>query len=275
MRRRDLILARMTWLAQLLKAVVRAKTGTPDNLLQRFELLRLLADRVLPEYRFKWPQMDWWQSPAFNDYLDRFDERFGNNADRRWLVAQLLRLVADVPGDTAEVGCYRGAMSWLICASNQRSEQRRVHHLFDSFEGLSLPSANDGKHWRTGDLACGESVVHANLSQFASRFRTYKGWVPDRFSEVADSSFSFVHIDVDLHDPTLDSLAFFYPRLSVGGILVCDDYGFTSCPGATLACDRYMADKPEAMLRLADGGGFLIKGVRTASEVYCLDPLAS
>ncbi len=266
---------RLRWLAQLLKAAIRTKTGSTDNLLQRFELLTLVAAKVVPEYRFKWPQMTWWQSEAFNAYLDRFDERRGHNTDRRWLVAQLLRLIECVPGDTAEVGCYRGAMSWLICQANQQvaKQQPRVHHLFDSFEGLSQPGSSDGVHWQAGALACSESLVQANLSPFAGQFWTYKGWVPERFSEVADRSFAFVHIDVDLHDPTLESLEFFYPRLSPGGILVCDDYGFSSCPGAMLACDRYLAGKPEAMVQLADGGGFLIKGVPTAPDAYSTPPV--
>lgn len=263
--------ANFRWFAQLFMAIVRAaKAGSTHSLLKRFEVLKLLAAKVLPEYRFKWPQMTWWHSENFNIYLDRFKERGGNNTDRRWLVSQLLRLIEDVPGDTVEVGCYRGAMSWLICESNQQGTKRkmRVHHIFDSFEGLSEPGLDDGVHWQKGALACSEAMVHANLAPFAGKFWTYKGWIPERFSEVADFSFAFVHIDVDLHDPTMESLEFFYPRLSLGGILICDDYGFSSCLGATLACDRYLADKPEAMVQLPDGGGFLIKGVTTAANAY-------
>ena len=265
----------MRRLAQLLKAVSGTKTGSADTVLYRFEILRLLAGMLLPEYRFKWPQMAWWQSDLFNAYLDRFGERYGNNSDRRWMVSQLLRLIAEVPGDTAEVGCYRGAMSWLICNSNKQVAKKkfRMHHLFDSFEGLSHPGSSDGDHWQAGALACGESQVKANLVSFAGQFCTYKGWVPERFSEVADRSFAFVHIDVDLHDPTLEALKFFYPRLTPGAILVCDDYGFTSCPGATLACDRFLADKSEAMVQLADGGGFFLKGVSTAEAIYNSTPI--
>jgi len=60
---------------------------------------------------------------------------------------------------------------------------------------------------------------------------------------------------------------FFYPRLSPGGILVCDDYMFTTCPGATQACDEFMADKPEKMISFASGGGYLIKGIPTISNL--------
>jgi O-methyltransferase len=58
----------------------------------------------------------------------------------------------------------------------------------------------------------------------------YKGWIPSRFIEVEDRQFSFVHIDVDLYEPILDSLNFF-PKLVKGGVIVFDDYGITQFPG--------------------------------------------
>src|SRR5688572_31529904 len=42
--------------------------------------------------------------------------------------------------------------------------------------------------------------------------------------------------DVDVYQPTRDSLEYFYPRLVTGGILVCDDYGW---PGARKAVDDF------------------------------------
>jgi O-methyltransferase len=70
---------------------------------------------------------------------------------------------------------------------------------------------------------------------------------------------------VDLTEPTRESLAFFYPRMESGGIIVCDDYGQSTSPGATQAVDRFLADKPEKMLMLPEGGGFLIVKTATAS----------
>jgi hypothetical protein len=89
-----------------------------------------------------------------------------------------------------------------------------------------------------------------------------EGWIPERFPEVADRRFAFVHIDVDLEQPTRDSIEFFYPRMNKGGIILCDDYGFTTCPGATSTIDAYLLDKPEKMLSMCCGGGFLIAGCR-------------
>ena len=232
----------------------------PQSLLDRFTWLTACGSLLLPEYRFKWPQMEWWNNSAFTAYLERFGEERGMNADRRWNLFQLLRLIADMPGDTAECGCYQGASSYLMCLLNQDAAPGRVHHIFDSFAGLSEPDAAlDGTHWTKHALSATEAEAHAALHDFAGSYQLYKGWIPERFAEVAGRCFAFAHIDVDLYAPTRDSIAFFYPRLLPGGILLCDDYGFTSCPGATRAIDDFLRDKPEKMLACASGGGFFIK----------------
>ncbi len=225
---------------------------------RRLFALIALARLVSPEYRFTWPQLDWWHDADFNGYLERFGERRGLNTHRRWIMWQLLRLVEDVDGDTAECGVWRGAASWLICAA--RMGRGCTHHLFDSFEGLSDPEPADGTHWKAGALAASENLVLENLRPFAGMLALHKGWIPERFSAVDGKRFAFVHVDVDLRQPTLDSVAFFYPRLSPGGILLCDDYGCTTCPGATAALDNFLADKSEKIVALDAGGGFFIKG---------------
>ena len=88
--------------------------------------------------------------------------------------------------------------------------------------------------------------------------------MPERFHETEDRHFSFVRIDVALYEPTLASLEFFHPRMCPGGIIVCDDYNFTSCPGASRAVDDFLAVRPEKVIGLSAGGGFLIKGTATA-----------
>ena len=60
---------------------------------------------------------------------------------------------------------------------------------------------------------------------------------------IKNKKFQFVHIDVDVFEPTLESLEFFYPRLIKGGIIVCDDYNGAQFPGATKAWDEYFKNK--------------------------------
>ena len=222
----------------------------------RFRLLRKLGRIICPQYRFKWPQMEWLNDPKFNAYLAEFDETDGMNAERRWMVKELLRLVEHVPGDTAECGAYEGAGSRIVCEANAENKYvSRHHHIFDSFVGMSSPERLDGAYWKQGDMARSELIVQRNLAPF-NNVSIHKGWIPERFPGVEDKRFAFVHIDVDLYAPTRDSMKFFYERMSDGGIIVCDDYGFTTCPGATRAVNECLADRPERMIALPSGGGF-------------------
>jgi hypothetical protein len=229
----------------------------------RFYLLVRIARLLLPTYRLRWNTLNWWQNTDFNSYLAQFGELNSFNSDRRWIVHQLLRLIADVEGDTAECGVFEGATSYLICKANQHTSRfTRTHFMFDSFAGLSDPVAQDGTYWRKGDLATHEDIARARL-QACERAVFMKGWIPDRFHEVARHRFAFVHIDVDLYQPTLDSIEFFYPRLNDGGVMIIDDFGFTNCPGAAMAVAA--SGIQDQVLSLPDGGGFLIKG--TSVEV--------
>lgn len=258
---RDRILRKLCRLLEQAQRPLRRQAAKSMTDSQKLEQIRSLSADVMPEYRFQWPQLDWIQNRDFNEYLALFGETQQMDTHRRWMLYQLLRLVSTVEGDTAECGVYRGCGSWLILLEAKRAG--RMHHIFDSFEGLSAPMREDGSHWKKGDLSAPETAVTQNLSAFEGCFQLHRGWIPACFPEVGDRKFSFVHIDVDLKAPTLESMRFFYPRLSKGGVLVCDDYGFASCPGATRTIDEYLADKPEKMLALPQGGGFMIRGQST------------
>jgi hypothetical protein len=192
------------------------------------------------------------------EFLRTFRKLEGDNfhsADRKFFLRGSLDLVRHLPGDTAECGVYKGSSSYIIC--QRLADLRKTHHVFDSFEGLSEPTGVDGQLWSKGDLSAGEAVVQSTLKGFP--IKLYKGWIPARFAEVADKTFCYIHIDVDLYQPTLDSLEFFYSRMVPGGIILCDDYGFLTCPGARQAFDEFIEGKPERIIEVPTGQGFIIK----------------
>ena len=176
--------------------------------------------------------------------------------ERKWNLKELLKQTKGVVGDFAECGVFRGGSAYFMCLEAKTSG--RHVHLFDSFEGLSEPQVEESHHWSKGDLAISEQSLRENLAQF-DNFSTYAGWIPERFDEVEDLQFSFVHIDVDLAQPTGDSIAFFFPRMSPGAIMLLDDHGSAMCPGARNAALTYFADRPEEVLDLATGQGLVIK----------------
>ena len=101
--------------------------------------------------------------------------------------------------------------------------------------------------------------MEKNLAKFQKQICLYKGWIPERFKDVSELQFRFVHIDVDLFQPTKDAIEFFYPRMVKGGVIVCDDYGFDTCPGATKAMDEFFDSKVESVIHLTTGTGLVIK----------------
>lgn len=184
--------------------------------------------------------------------------------ERHYVLNQLIEKVS-LDGDIAECGCWRGLSAYQIASRIQKRGFKNHFFIFDSFEGLSDFEENDiplggikDKEARKKEFACGEDIVKANLKEF--EFIDYKkGWIPERFPETSEHQFSFVHIDVDMYQPILDALEFFYPRMVKGGVIVLDDYGFTYFPGAKKATDEFMKDKNDFFLALASGQAFIIK----------------
>jgi O-methyltransferase len=87
----------------------------------------------------------------------------------------------------------------------------------------------------------------------------HQGIFPTTASAVEDALFSLVHIDVDIYRSVLDCCQFFYPRVVSSGLLVFDDYGSESCPGAKMAVDEFFRDKPETPMYLPTGQCLVVK----------------
>ena len=224
--------------------------------LAQFQLAERATGALYPKYKFSEFGRLIVEDADFLAWYRTFEGDNFHSLDRKYNLRSLLRMVRDVPGDTAECGAYKGASSFLICQSIAGTSKR--HFVFDSFEGLSAPNTVDGSYWKRGDLSTTEKEIRGRLSSFD--FVEYMtGWIPTRFAEVVDRRFSFVHVDVDLYQPTLDSVRFFYDRLSPGGMLVCDDYGAIWCPGARQALDEFAAERNAPIACLSSGQALVIK----------------
>ena len=195
------------------------------------------------------------------------DERPGkpkNKAlDRRFVLTQLADSVRGLEGSTAECGAYLGVGSALICRALEGTwREGDAHFAFDAFEGLPKPSADDeaetGQWWTEGDLKTDRSPIEARLAPF-SNARIEVGWIPERFPQVGDRRFRFVHVDVDLYEPTKDSIEFFWPRLVSGGVLLLDDHGVVSCPGARKAAVEFFAKTGDPIIELPTGQAIVWK----------------
>lgn len=150
-----------------------------------------------------------------------------------------LKLTSAIDGNIAEIGIYQGG-SALIIADNANINKKIF--LCDTFEGIQdwQDIDNDIHNLKNGDYTASYYDV---LELFKDKKNIYliKGYFPNSATqEMINSSYSLVHLDTDTYESTKNSLNFFYPRLNIGGKIICHDYG--SLKGVTTAVDNFCKD---------------------------------
>jgi O-methyltransferase len=167
---------------------------------------------------------------------------------RCWVLYSLLKQIRSIEGELWECGVYKGGTALLIRMLRDEIAADKKVRLFDSFEGMPETEARLDVH-KKGDFA---DTSLTNVSNVVGKNEVYyhAGFIPETFSGLEVASVAFAHIDLDLHDAILESCRYLYPRLAKGGVMVFDDYGFPSCPGAKIAVDAFFSDKPEFPLVL-------------------------
>jgi O-methyltransferase len=245
-----------------IRTLVEALTDRESN--ARYHLAERVARRLHPEALLA----DWrklWVSDT--DLRDLWERLHGTShyrgLERLQNLATFAAFVRDLPGDTAECGVYTGASSTVILQTLQEAGTREPWHHYgiDSFAGLSEPVPDDGSHWTVGDLAVGRNHAERNLAPFAGRFTLVEGWIPEVLEILPETGYRLVHVDVDLFEPTAASLSYFLDRVVDGGVVICDDYGFSTCPGAYRAVNEAVAARTDVrLLHLSSGQAVIVKG---------------
>lgn len=197
--------------------------------------------------------------------------------EKLYNTTEMFKATRGLDGAIAECGCFKGLSSYVFChmAREVRPDFDGANYfIFDSFEGLSAPGPEDrildakagdvGSTARDeGAFAAGLDEVKRVLSEFPAI--TYvKGWIPNSFEGVPERKYRFVHIDVDLYEPTLGALEYFFPRLTHHGVIVCDDYAHLHWPGARRAFDEYCRPRGIPIVALTTGQGVICRSLAAA-----------
>ena len=148
-----------------------------------------------------------------------------------------------IPGDLIETGVWRGGATIFIRAILKAYDitDRNVW-VADSFEGLPPPNPDeypvdkDDKHHESKELAVSLEQVQSNFAKYNlldNQVMFLKGWFRDTLSTAPIEKLSILRLDGDMYESTMEALNALYPKLSVGGYLIVDDYGaIPSCKKA-------------------------------------------
>lgn len=217
---------------------------------------------VLQRIRYGGPNPiePWSTDPEFLRIFQSMRDRTLVDHVRCFMIYQLAQQALRTDGDFAEVGVYRGGTARLL--AELAATERRTVHLFDTFTGM--PETDPDKDWhRSGDFDdTSESAVRAFLAGFPG-VEFHAGVFPATATAVEDRRFAFVHIDADIYTSVRDSCEFFYGRLESGGILLFDDYGQLTCPGARIAVDEFCSAHRMRPIYLTTGQCLVIRTARS------------
>ena len=186
-----------------------------------------------------------------------------------------------VPGAIVECGVWKGGSMMAVARTllNMGVAEKQVY-LFDTFEGM--PAATD-RDVNSAGLAAdayfrGHNVynvegkwnfasleeVKQNLASIGypvNNIHYIKGKVEVTLPEQAPEAVSLLRLDTDYYESTRHEMIHLFPRLSVGGILIVDDY--LSWRGSREAVDEYLQDHKVRLFLNPVGQGAVI-GVKQA-----------
>jgi O-methyltransferase len=147
----------------------------------------------------------------------------------------LLAQTVNLPGDILEVGTWRGGTGCLLAKRANDLELDTRIYLCDTFAGVVKTGTQDagysgGEHADTSALLVEQLARTMDLKNVEIR----QGIFPEETgASLENLQFRFCHIDVDVYQSGKDILAWVWPRMPLGGVVVFDDFGFASCTGIT------------------------------------------
>jgi O-methyltransferase len=214
-----------------------------------YQFEKLIAEKPNPIHL-------WDEDEDFNKLMDHILGVTVVDRVKCYMLYQFALQISELPGDIAEIGVYKGGTAGVLCEATKSSDKKI--HLFDTFSGMPTPDPKRDIH-REGDFGDTSIEQVKDFLRDWDNVYFHKGLFPKTAKPIKNDTFSLVHIDVDIYKSVMDCYTFFYPRMESGGIMISDDYGCLTCPGAKSAVDEFFSNKPEKPCYLPSGQNIVIR----------------
>lgn len=160
----------------------------------------------------------------------------------------------NIPGDIIDCGVYYGQSALLAMnALIHHNVLTRDVYLYDTFDGMPIPDAeldgagilsiwkkwnNKGKKWACASLKDVQINIKGNTSYPNSLIHYIAGMVEDTLLVNVHDKIAYIRLDTDFYSSTKIELEILYPKLSIGGVIIIDDYN-SKFKGSTKATNDY------------------------------------
>lgn len=173
-------------------------------------------------------------------------------------------------GSVAECGVYYGETAMFI----NKYWSDRTLHLFDTFEGFPDKDieydSNSFSEFKNGEFATNpfkvdspDSMIEVVKSRmcYPDNLKIHKGCFPE-CAGIIEDRFCFVSLDMDLYQPQLDGLRYFWNKMEPGGVILLHDYYCPSLPGVRMAVSDFEKELSEMLLKFPIGDYYSIAVIK-------------
>jgi O-methyltransferase len=171
----------------------------------------------------------------------------------------------EIPGAFVECGVWKGGSAMAMARTlRMLGAADRTLYLYDTFTGMTPPTSDDRAYtgesayafledakrrqspiWQSSTLDEVKRAI-ASTGYDSSKTVLVPGRVEDTIPAVAPDAIALLRLDTDWYASTYHELQHLYPRLSVGGVMIIDDYGHWQ--GARKAVDQYIEEQKLKLL---------------------------
>jgi hypothetical protein len=184
-----------------------------------------------------------------------------------WRVHVLLwaaSLAMHLRGDFVECGVNTGIFSLAVCDYLDFNKTGRSFWLFDTFSGIPEEQVSDEER-RLGRLEENDAwfsecfdIARANFAPFP-RAKLIRGKLPDTLHSVDVDRVAYLSLDLNIVEPEIAALDFFWDKLTPGAPVILDDYGWSGYRPQKEAIDELAHAKGVEILTLPTGQGLLLR----------------
>ncbi len=164
------------------------------------------------------------------------------------------RRAMGIDGDIVECACYRGTTARIMAEYTDFAASDKGMWLYDLFEHDETMRHHDMPMHGTELF----DHVKSRFTDFPN-VRVIKGEVPQILSVHAPNKIAHLHLDLNDALAELGALQFFFDRVTPGGTIVFDDYGWLAYRSQKIAEDGWLAQRGASILELPTGQGLFIR----------------
>jgi len=176
---------------------------------------------------------------------------------------QLVSEVNKINGALIEVGVWRGGTGAIISKKAELCGIEDTIYLCDTFEGVVKTDSKKDPYYRDGEhkdtsVKIVKNLIYKKLK--LKNIKILKGAFPDETKElITDDNFRFCHIDVDVYNSAKDIVKWIWNRMSLGGIIIYDDYGYEGCKGITEFVEEERNNQDRLVIYNLNGHAIVVK----------------